>query len=372
MNKTIYILQKPHWVQEALSLLLDWLRWKQVHPKEPGELWIEQPLFQKKTEAASSYIELEDYLKKVRTDALPPLQAMDAKWDRYAAVQRTQTESDEESWLHGLFVFLRAEEPEAITAEELQLAATEAVRIFAGKEPAQEESAVLSAEERISLITEMAVPDASQMQVIRFFGQLEENAEELRGITKGLISVLQTHFLPLEADYEKRVQTLRANPRPVLRWVERLANPQILEQLAGSVRVHISLTFPLGLKVYVLDQRHDGLNISIGLVFMDREEKLEGELKEAEWIQKRLRALSDPTRFEIIRLLSKKPMYVQELADALSLTPATLTHHLSILQGSLLVRVQSEGRRNYYSISVDGVRELAEGLLMLAGGKDGD
>ena len=46
MNDTIHMQKKPHWVQEALFLLLDWLLWKQVHPEGPVERWVEQPLFE--------------------------------------------------------------------------------------------------------------------------------------------------------------------------------------------------------------------------------------------------------------------------------------------------------------------------------------
>ena len=142
-----------------------------------------------KNEAASSYIELEDYLK--RSDGRCRLFRPWMRSGTGMRQSRTQTESDEESWLHGLFVLLRAEERRRSRRKNCSLP-QQAVASLQEKNP---RGGVRRAVCRRADFPDyrMAVPDASQMQVIRF-GQLEENAEELRGITKGLISVLQTHF----------------------------------------------------------------------------------------------------------------------------------------------------------------------------------
>jgi DNA-binding transcriptional ArsR family regulator len=55
-----------------------------------------------------------------------------------------------------------------------------------------------------------------------------------------------------------------------------------------------------------------------------------------------LRALGDETRLRIVALLARRPHYGEELAEFLSLTPATITHHVKLLRGAGLVEAKRE------------------------------
>ena len=48
-------------------------------------------------------------------------------------------------------------------------------------------------------------------------------------------------------------------------------------------------------------------------------------------------ALSDSTRREILKLLKLRPHTAGELADQFSLSPATVSHHISVLKESGLI-----------------------------------
>src|SRR5579871_6377491 len=54
------------------------------------------------------------------------------------------------------------------------------------------------------------------------------------------------------------------------------------------------------------------------------------------------RALSDLTRIRILGLLGQRPMYGQELAQALEVSPPTISHHLQPLVSAGLVKVRRE------------------------------
>lgn len=85
-----------------------------------------------------------------------------------------------------------------------------------------------------------------------------------------------------------------------------------------------------------------------------------------------LKALADPTRLKILRLLSQEPMAPSELAKALRLRPATLTHHLQILRLARLVRFTlSEADRRLYTIRVAGIDQMVEllGAFLDGGGE---
>ena len=78
------------------------------------------------------------------------------------------------------------------------------------------------------------------------------------------------------------------------------------------------------------------------------------------------RALADPTRIRILGLLAERPMYGQELAKALDVTPPTISHHLSPLVMAGLVRVRRENSYHYYELSSEGLEQLAESTQHIA------
>ena len=59
----------------------------------------------------------------------------------------------------------------------------------------------------------------------------------------------------------------------------------------------------------------------------------------ADW---KLKILSDPSRIEILKALGQGPMFSQELRERLSLSPGTITHHMSLLVGEGYVTVKKE------------------------------
>jgi biotin operon repressor len=59
------------------------------------------------------------------------------------------------------------------------------------------------------------------------------------------------------------------------------------------------------------------------------------------------KALADEKRIRIIALLSVRPLSVQELASAVDLTEATVSHHISVLRAAGLVEA---GHEQYYTV----------------------
>lgn len=74
--------------------------------------------------------------------------------------------------------------------------------------------------------------------------------------------------------------------------------------------------------------------------------------------QDTFKALSDPTRREILSLLKEKRMSAGEIVAKFNMTGATISHHLSILKDAGLVRVEREGTFIYYEINLSIVEEI--------------
>ncbi|GFN22144.1 transcriptional regulator [Thermanaeromonas sp. C210] len=79
------------------------------------------------------------------------------------------------------------------------------------------------------------------------------------------------------------------------------------------------------------------------------------------------RALGDPTRREIMRLLGQKDMTAGEIADHFRLTKATISHHLGVLKDAGLVLSERRGQYMVYSLNATVFQHLLAWLLELTG-----
>jgi len=70
------------------------------------------------------------------------------------------------------------------------------------------------------------------------------------------------------------------------------------------------------------------------------------------------KALSDPTRLNIIEILSKTPLCVHDIANILDMSQSSISHHLRALRDTRLVKFQREGKLVIYSVDDDHVLEV--------------
>ena len=70
-------------------------------------------------------------------------------------------------------------------------------------------------------------------------------------------------------------------------------------------------------------------------------------------------ALSDPTRLEIVRMLSHGERCVCELQDALGAQQSRLSFHLRVLKESGFVTDRKDGRWVHYSLNREALDEIA-------------
>ncbi len=75
------------------------------------------------------------------------------------------------------------------------------------------------------------------------------------------------------------------------------------------------------------------------------------------------KALSDPTRTQIIYLLTQREYSVNELAEYVPVSASAVSHHLSKLRDLRLVSVRREGNQAFYSIDDSHVAALLREAL---------
>ena len=77
------------------------------------------------------------------------------------------------------------------------------------------------------------------------------------------------------------------------------------------------------------------------------------------------RALSDPTRREILRLLRSRDMTAGEIAKRFPLAKSTLSGHFNVLKHARLIVSERTGTTIVYSLNLAAYEEALAGVMSL-------
>jgi ArsR family transcriptional regulator len=80
-------------------------------------------------------------------------------------------------------------------------------------------------------------------------------------------------------------------------------------------------------------------------------------------MQAAFKALSDPTRRDILSALRRGSFTAGELADLFPISKAAMSHHFNVLKGAGLVRTERRGQSIVYSLNASVVEEVAAAIL---------
>ena len=84
-------------------------------------------------------------------------------------------------------------------------------------------------------------------------------------------------------------------------------------------------------------------------------------------IQKTVKALSDPTRREILELLKRGRLSAGEICEKFHTSGAAVSKHLSVLKDAQLISDTREGKFIFYQLNASVLEEV---MLWLAGFKE--
>ena len=75
-------------------------------------------------------------------------------------------------------------------------------------------------------------------------------------------------------------------------------------------------------------------------------------------LQQTLKALSDPTRREILNLLKNGRRSAGEITDHFDITAAAISRHLSVLKEADLIEDNREGKYIFYELNASVLEEI--------------
>ncbi len=87
-------------------------------------------------------------------------------------------------------------------------------------------------------------------------------------------------------------------------------------------------------------------------------------------LQSTMRALSDPTRREILNLLKKDSMSAGDISGHFDMSVPAVSKHLSILKDAGLIRDRREGKYIYYELNASVLEEVLIWIESLRGGQE--
>ena len=75
-----------------------------------------------------------------------------------------------------------------------------------------------------------------------------------------------------------------------------------------------------------------------------------------------LRAIAEPRRLEILRMVQDRELSAGEIASRFDVTRPAISQHLKVLTAASLISVRREGTRRLYRSRPEGLAELREFL----------
>ena len=89
-------------------------------------------------------------------------------------------------------------------------------------------------------------------------------------------------------------------------------------------------------------------------------------------IQNTLKALSDPTRREILSMLKRGRLTAGEIVEKFTVSGAAVSRHLSVLKDADLIRDERDGKYIYYELNASVLEEIMLWITELKGDNDND
>ena len=75
------------------------------------------------------------------------------------------------------------------------------------------------------------------------------------------------------------------------------------------------------------------------------------------------KALNDPTRREILKLLQERDMTAGEIVERFNISGPSISHHLDLLKQAKLVIAEKDGQYVYYSLNTTVVDEIMKWFM---------
>lgn len=85
-------------------------------------------------------------------------------------------------------------------------------------------------------------------------------------------------------------------------------------------------------------------------------------------INQAFKAIADPTRREILRMLRSEEMTAGDLAERFDMSKPSMSHHFAVLKSAGLISSRRDGQTIWYALNTTVVEDVLAWALELTGG----
>lgn len=351
MDKKYIIDPNPNWNIEAMGFIVEAMTNKIENIIENHEV------FGKTKKEFESFFEPYTLLKERLVEEVLP------RYEKYPTLNKIfqmEKKLEKDDLDLGIILILDMEQryKRPLTNENVdELVGSYMLNRISKVEGLEKESKINSLSDLVQVLEGVEIPDGEKMFYISIYQNRYELVKEIETFTEEVAPILQRNFYLIQDQYNKSIMEFKK-----LEGLESLLERMVTMKLNMEADKKIIFTvFPFG----GINMRHhkENLLVTIGIyIYYFKKWKEEKGFKGAELVSS-LKALGDPTRLGIINRISVRPMYIQELADELDLTPATISHHINILLNSQIVNIIVESdtaKKIYYEVNKDKLREIGK------------
>lgn len=250
---------------------------------------------------------------------------------------------------------------QAIASELSDLAADDTPFTFDGKEEIP--PALTSLTTLLESLSSLPLEDSEKMKFMNLYQNYEKVLAEFKAFTAELIPVMKKHLPLIEEDL------VHAEEESLSRsYINEIFFQSSLISIQSEACQMIVLPSIFDYNSLSLYMRASSNVITIGYLskpLLDLKKK-----QQFEKTHQLLKALGDPTRLRIMQCLSKRKMYIQELARELKLTPATISHHMTTLFQAEAVTLfvdEMNAKKVFYEVNKETLENLKTTLTDLEG-----
>ena len=223
---------------------------------------------------------------------------------------------------------------------------------------------IKSIEDILSLTNNISMEDSSKLILIDLYYNRYKIYERLKTLLNLCAPICKKYFYIIQDEFSKTANLVKNTENIQTLFQD---NPSVKLNLVKESEIYIAIFF---FNSFSIIEGQSGFLIYIGMYFFEYLKLRNKTRFDDTQVIADLKALGDTTRLKIIHLLAQKKMYVQELSEALSLTPATVSHHINTLLKSELITITLDTERPktiYYELNQGKICDLGDTIKSLAG-----
>lgn len=213
------------------------------------------------------------------------------------------------------------------------------------------------AEQVINAIHQMDVANDIKLALLYLYSNVEVLWKKILALLKPIEDTIHKHFAIIAEDVNQYHKEL-TNNKELYVILNDILHTKYFEN--NDFTTHVTFVAYNEMRL-IVDASLQKNHVYLGYLMLAMHALKGTNSLEDSKIQSTLKSLADATRFKIVKALISEKMYVQEIANHLGLTSATLVHHLEILLNEGLVDVvldASDRKKIYYRTNKEGLKKF--------------